>query len=95
MVERSRDVKTAALPRRHDVVCLLGKTLDILEHFLFWLVKEYLGIALTYLGIFITVCNLGIFRALAFSEPYQTSTMSCFAEMFKCVRICQLSATRY
>ena len=51
------------------------KTLDYLEHFLFWHIKAYLGIALTYLGIFVTVCNVGIFRTLAFSEPCQTSTM--------------------
>ena len=51
------------------------KTLDILEHFLFWHIKAYLSIALTYLGIFVTVCNLGIFRTLAFSEPCQTSTI--------------------
>ena len=63
-------------------------------------IQAYLGIALTYLGIFVTVCNLGIFRTLAFSEPCQTSTMQCFAKMFKCIRIYQLpfinvSATRY
>ena len=71
------------------------KTLDYLEHFLFWHIEVYLGIALTYLGIFVTVCDLGIFRTLAFSETCQTSTMQCFAKIFKCIRIYQLSATRY
>ena len=51
------------------------KTLDYLEQFLFWHIEVYLGIALTYLGIFVTVCNLGIFRTLVFSEPCQTSTI--------------------
>ena len=51
------------------------KTLDILERFSFWHIKAYLGIALTYLDIFVTVCKLGIFRTLLFSEPCQTCTM--------------------
>ena len=33
-------------------------------------IKAYLGITLTHLDIFVTVCNLGIFRTLTFSEPF-------------------------
>ena len=63
-------------------------------------IQAYLSIALIHLGMFVTVCNLGILRTLVFSEPCQTSTMQCFAKMFKCIRIYQLhfinvSATRY
>ena len=45
------------------------KTLDHLEHFLFWHIKGYLGIfrhCCDILGMFVTVCNLGIFRTLVF-----------------------------
>ena len=63
-------------------------------------IQAYLCIDLTYLGIFVTVYNLGIFITLAFSEPCQTSRMQYFAKMFKCIKIYQLpfsnvSATRY
>ena len=58
-----------------------------LGHFLFWHIKVYIGIAQTYLGIFVIVCNLGILTTLA--------CLKCL----KCIRIYQLpfinvSATR-
>ena len=62
------------------------KTLNYLEHFLFWHIKIYLGIfrhCLAYWDIFVTVCNLDILITLTSSEAF-------LAKSFKYLRIYQL-----
>ena len=39
--------------------------------------------------LLVAVCNLGIFRTLAFSELCQKSTMECFSKIFECIRLYQ------